>query len=281
MSKLKKKMFRDIKLNKSQFIAIFLMVFLGVLVYGGVRSYMDGMINTAEVFYRENNLEDLNVVGNNFSKDDLEKIKNIENLDMFKKGYFTVQDLSAGMSAYMLEPKENEYILDACSAPGGKTTYIAELMNNKGKILAWDLYEARTNLIKENAQRLGINIINTETNDATKYKAEYNEKFDKILLDVPCMGIGVIKRKPDIKWHRKPEDLKVISKVQYEILENCSKYVKKGGTIIYSTCSILEKENHGIIQKFLEKNPIYTTTEIKIEPTEKQDGFYIAKLIKK
>ena len=211
----------------------------------------------------------------------VEKIKNIENLDMFQKGYFTVQDLSAGMSAYMLEPKENEYILDACSAPGGKTTYIAELMNNKGKILAWDLYEARTNLIKENAQRLGINIINTETNDATKYKAEYNEKFDKILLDVPCMGIGVIKRKPDIKWHRKPEDLKVISKVQYEILENCSKYVKKGGTIIYSTCSILEKENHGIIQKFLEKNPIYTTTEIKIEPTETQDGFYIAKLIKK
>lgn len=211
----------------------------------------------------------------------VEKIKNIENLDMFQKGYFTVQDLSAGMSAYMLEPKENEYILDACSAPGGKTTYIAELMNNKGKILAWDLYEARTNLIKKNAQRLGINIINTETNDATKYKAEYNEKFDKILLDVPCMGIGVIKRKPDIKWHRKPEDLKVISKVQYEILENCSKYVKKGGTIIYSTCSILEKENHGIIQKFLEKNPIYTTTEIKIEPTEKQDGFYIAKLIKK
>lgn len=211
----------------------------------------------------------------------VEKIKNIENLDMFQKGYFTVQDLSAGMSAYMLEPKENEYILDACSAPGGKTTYIAELINNKGKILAWDLYEARTNLIKENAQRLGINIINTETNDATKYKAEYNEKFDKILLDVPCMGIGVIKRKPDIKWHRKPEDLKVISKVQYEILENCSKYVKKGGTIIYSTCSILEKENHGIIQKFLEKNPIYTTTEIKIEPTEKQDGFYIAKLIKK
>ena len=183
----------------------------------------------------------------------VEKIKNIENLDMFKKGYFTVQDLSAGMSAYMLEPKENEYILDACSAPGGKTTYIAELMNNKGKILAWDLYEARTNLIKENAQRLGINIINTETNDATKYKAEYNEKFDKILLDVPCMGIGVIKRKPDIKWHRKPEDLKVISKVQYEILENCSKYVKKGGTIIYSTCSILEKENHGIHCKINKK----------------------------
>lgn len=211
----------------------------------------------------------------------VEKIKNIENLDMFQKGYFTVQDLSAGMSAYVLEPKESEYILDACSAPGGKTTYIAELMNNKGKILAWDLYEARTNLIKENAQRLGINIINTETNDATKYKAEYNEKFDKILLDVPCMGIGVIKRKPDIKWHRKPEDLKVISKVQYEILENCSKYVKKGGTIIYSTCSILEKENHLIIKKFLEKNTNYTTTEIKIDPTEKQDGFYIAKLIKK
>ena len=85
-------------------------------------------------------------------------------------------------------------------------------MNNKGKILAWDLYQSRTNLIEENAKRLGVEIIETEQNDATKYQKQYEEKFDKILLDVPCMGIGVIKRKPDIKWHRKLEDLKIISK---------------------------------------------------------------------
>ncbi len=211
----------------------------------------------------------------------LEKVKNIENIDMFKNGYFTVQDLSAGMAAYMLEPKENDYILDACSAPGGKTTYLAELMGNKGEILAWDLYQSRTNLIEENAKRLGIEIIKTEQNDATKYKKEYEEKFDKILLDVPCMGIGVIKRKPDIKWHRKPEDLKVISKIQYQILENCSKYLKKEGTLIYSTCSIFKEENHDIVQKFLEKNSSYECKEFEIEPTEKQDGFYIAKMQKK
>lgn len=211
----------------------------------------------------------------------LEKVKNIENIDMFKNGYFTVQDLSAGMAAYMLEPKENDYILDACSAPGGKTTYLAELMGNKGEILAWDLYQSRTNLIEENAKRLGIEIIKTEQNDATKYKKEYEEKFDKILLDVPCMGIGVIKRKPDIKWHRKPEDLKVISKIQYQILENCSKYLKKEGTLIYSTCSIFKEENHDIVQKFLEKNFSYECKELEIEPTEKQDGFYIAKMQKK
>ena len=232
----------------------------------------------------ENSLKEKNIEFQETEYEDfliLERVKNLENMDLFKAGNFTIQDISAGLTAKVLEPKENENVLDACSAPGGKTTYMAELMNNKGNIEAWDIHEHRTKLVMENAKRLGINIITTNTKDATKYYKELNGKFDKILLDVPCLGIGVIKRKPDIKWHRKPEDLKVISKVQYEILENCSKYVKKGGTIIYSTCSILEKENHGIIQKFLEKNPIYTTTEIKIEPTEKQDGFYIAKLIKK
>lgn len=162
-----------------------------------------------------------------------------------------------------------------------KTTYLAEIMNNKGKILAWDLYQSRTNLIEENAKRLGIEIIETEQNDATKYQKQYEEKFDKILLDVPCMGIGVIKRKPDIKWHRKLEDLKIISKIQYQILENCSKYLKKEGTLVYSTCSIFKEENHDIVQKFLEENSNYKYEEFEIEPTEKKDGFYIAKIQKK
>ncbi len=211
----------------------------------------------------------------------VEKVKNIENLEIFKKGYFTVQDISAGMAAYMLEPKKGDKILDACSAPGGKTTYIAELMENEGQIDAWDLYETRTKLIKENAERLGITIINTKQNDATKYQKENEKKYDKILLDVPCMGIGVIKRKPDIKWHREEKDLKIISKIQKQILENCSKYLKEKGTIVYSTCSILRKENDIVIKEFLKENPTYICEEHTIEPTEKQDGFFIAKLIKK
>ena len=95
------------------------------------------------------------------------------------------------------------------------------------------------------------------------------------------MGIGVIKRKPDIKWHRKLEDLKIISKIQYQILENCSKYLKKEGTLVYSTCSIFKEENHDIVQKFLEENSNYMYEEFEIEPTEKKDGFYIAKIQKK
>ena len=134
-------------------------------------------------------------------------MKNIENFDLFKKGFFTIEDEGAGLIPIVLAPKQNEVVLDACSAPGGKTTYIAELMNNKGKIEAWDIYEHRLKLVNQNAKRLGINIINTSAKDATKYNEEYKDKFDKILLDVPCLGIGVLKRKPDIKWKRKKENI--------------------------------------------------------------------------
>ncbi len=217
----------------------------------------------------------------------VDKIKKIEDMEEFKKGYFTVQDISAGLSAFLLEPKENEKILDACSAPGGKTTYLAEIMNNNGYIEAWDIHKSRTNLIEENAKRLGITIIKTKIMDATIYDENKKEKFDKILLDVPCLGIGVIKRKPDIKWQRKNEDIEQISNIQQKILETCSKYLKKGGEMIYSTCSILKEENEKNIYKFLEKNKNFELEKIKNEkfleilPNELQDGFFIAKLEKK
>lgn len=228
----------------------------------------------------------------------LNKVKNIENLDLFKKGYFTIQDEAAGFTAEVLSPCNGDYVLDACSAPGGKTTYMAEIMKDIGKIEAWDLHEHRINLINENAKRLGINIINASVNDATKLDNQYIESFDKILLDVPCMGIGVIKRKPDIKWQRKPEDVKEIKEIQYQILNNCSKYLKKGGELVYSTCSILKEENEEIINKFLEnnknfkiskyeknqKNELYKYLEndryFKVYPSEKNDGFFICKLTK-
>ncbi len=211
----------------------------------------------------------------------LEGIKNIENLKIFEQGYFTVQDISAGLAAKYLDPKPGEKILDACSAPGGKTTYLAELMENKGKIEAWDIYINRTNLVKENAKRLGITIIDEKQKDATIYYEEYIEKFDKILLDVPCLGIGVIKRKPDIKWQKELKDVEEITKIQKKILETCTKYLKPGGILIYSTCSILKEENEETIEKFLKENDNFKLEKmLDILPQNRQDGFFIAKIKK-
>ena len=222
----------------------------------------------------------------------LEKVKNIEQLDLFKQGYFTIQDEGAGLIAKVVNPKPNEVILDACSSPGGKTTYMAELMEDKGKIIAWDLHAHRIKLVEENAKRLGIHIIKAECQDATIYKEEYKEKFDKILLDVPCLGIGVLKRKPDIKWKRRPEDIEEITQIQLKILETCSKYVKTNGQIVYSTCSILGDENDKIIDKFLQENEDFVyakigipkaenLNKIQLYQNEKTDGFFICKLQKK
>lgn len=218
----------------------------------------------------------------------LEGIKNIESLKIFEQGYFTVQDISAGLAAKYLDPKPGEKILDACSAPGGKTTYLAELMENKGEIQAWDIYINRTNLVKENAKRLGITIIDEKQKDATIYYEEYNEKFDKILLDVPCLGLGVIKRKPDIKWQKELKDVEEITKIQRKILETCTNYLKPEGTLIYSTCSILKEENEEIVEEFLKKNDNFKLEKIneqnsgilEILPQNNKDGFFIAKLKK-
>ena len=216
------------------------------------------------------------------------KIRNLSELELFKKGYFSVQDISAGKPASVLAPKEGQIVLDMCSAPGGKTTYMAEIMKNKGEIYACDLYEKRLNLVKENAKRLGIDIIKTIKWDATQLNEEFVGKFDKILLDVPCMGIGVIKRKPDIKWKRKKEDIKEISEIQLKILKNCSKYLKKDGELVYSTCSILKEENDSIISKFLIDSDFEIKTEkngdtnknmvYSILPSVEEDGFFICKL---
>ena len=268
-------------------------------------------INKQEVI---NKLEDKGIQVKQGELEDfliIKNVKNIENLPEFKQGFFTVQDESAGLAALFLNPKKGENVLDACSAPGGKTTHLAELMENEGTIDAWDIYEHRLNLIKDNCQRLGVKIVNTKIQNAEepKVSSEQNETiilkdekqefplYDKILLDVPCMGTGVIKRKPDIKWQRKPEDVEEITKIQFNILQNCSKLLKKGGELVYSTCSILREENEEIIEKFLKQNPNFETiTEQEIEkfscfekylkdnkylnilPNEEHDGFFICKM---
>lgn len=217
----------------------------------------------------------------------IKNVKNIGDLELFKQGLFTVQDMGAGKISLMLAPNKNDIVLDACSAPGGKTTHLAELMENEGKIIACDIHPHRIKLVKENASRLGIDIIKTEINDATNFIKEYEEKFDKILLDVPCLGIGVIKRKPDIKWQRKIEDIEEITKVQLEILNKCSQYLKIGGQLVYSTCSILKSENEDLIKKWLESNNMAKTKskykyileqQEKILPDRNTDGFFICKI---
>jgi len=211
----------------------------------------------------------------------IKNVKNIGELELFKKGFFTIQDIGAGKIGLMLSPKENETVLDACSAPGGKTTHLAEIMGNKGTIVACDIHEHRIKLVEDNANRLGIDIIETKLMDASVLQEEYIEKFDKILLDVPCMGIGVMKRKPDIKWQREKEDIEELTELQYKILDNCAKYLKTGGELVYSTCSILKSENENVVEKWLKSNSIYTLEETKrINPTKESDGFFMAKISK-
>ncbi len=222
--------------------------------------------------------------------------KNITKTKEYIEGNITIQDEAAGLSSFVLAPKEGEMVLDACSAPGGKTTYLAELMHNKGNIVAWDIYEERLKQVDQNAKRLGIDIIQTEVHDATKLKEEYINKFDKILLDVPCLGLGVIRRKPDIKWNRQESDIEEIANIQYNILKTCSKYLKNNGVLVYSTCSMLKEENNEIIEKFIkdenfeivnideqipnEFSKITINKMVQFLPSQKHDGFFITMLKK-
>lgn len=214
----------------------------------------------------------------------IKDVKNIGELDLFKQGFFTVQDIGAGEIGFMLLPEPDDIVLDACSAPGGKTTHLAELMKNKGKIIACDIYEHRIKLVEENANRLGITIIETLVKDAQVLEENYIEKFDRILLDVPCLGFGVMKRKPDIKWQRRMEDIEEITQVQFKILEKCANYLKVGGELVYSTCSILKSENEDIIEKWLKSVNVKKCREYKIEaqkkilPSKENDGFFISKI---
>ncbi|MBO5142356.1 MAG: 16S rRNA (cytosine(967)-C(5))-methyltransferase RsmB [Clostridia bacterium] len=203
-------------------------------------------------------------------------------LNSFEGQLYVVQDEAAQLACLKLDPKPEEYILDACSAPGGKTTYIAQLMSNTGRVDAWDIHEHRAKLVKETANKLGITNITTRVADASEYHTQLYEKYDRVLLDVPCSGLGVIRKKPDIKWTRKPEDIDSLLNTQKLILECCSAYVKTGGILVYSTCTVFKDENEKQIQRFLEKHKEFKLLEeIKLFPNvDGTDGFYIAKLEK-
>lgn len=204
----------------------------------------------------------------------------VRKLAEFGTSLYSVQDEAAQLACLKLDPKPGEKILDACSAPGGKTTYIAELMENKGRVDAWDIHPHRVKLVEEAAQNLGIEIIKASVKDASEYTTQFNGHYDKILLDVPCTGIGVIRKKPDIKWTRKKEDIEEMINMQEKILNTCSEYLRTGGKLVYSTCTIFKQENEEQIKKFLMKHTEYRLIEkINLYPhVNETDGFFIAVL---
>ncbi len=212
--------------------------------------------------------------------------KNIENLDCYKKGYFHVQDIASQYCVKALGVKKGDRVIDMCSAPGGKSFTIAEEMENEGDILSCDIYPSRTQLIDDGAMRLGIDCITTCVADSSRYYPNI-KKADKVLCDVLCSGLGVIRRKPEIKY--KPlDDFKDLPNIQYKILSNGAEYVKKGGRLVYSTCTLNKKENDKVCDKFLSQHPNFKC----IQPLETEtfgekyytlmphkngcDGFFIA-----
>lgn len=186
----------------------------------------------------------------------LEKAGEIENLDAFKAGLFHIQDVSSQLCCLTLRPIVNETVIDICAAPGGKTFTMAELMSNSGRLLSLDLYDGRVNLIAEGAKRLGLRIVEPRQNNAVKFSEDL-PLADRVLCDVPCSGLGVIRRKPEIKY-KTEEEFEELPRLQRAILEVSSKYVKDGGTLVYSTCTLSRAENDEVAQDFAENHPEFS-----------------------
>ena len=226
-----------------------------------------------------------------WSKDGLvlDKLTSLSEL-MKKFGqYIYIQDESSMLVADILNPQPEETVFDLCSAPGGKTTHLAQKMGNKGKILATDIYEHKLDLIQENARRLGIKIIKTELQDASEPRKEWQGQADRVLVDAPCSGLGVLGRRAEARWTKKEKDLSKFPFLQKKILAVGATYVKVGGRLVYSTCTLERDENTRVAADFLKNNPNFKAvefahpvtgekiTELQLLPQkDKIDGFYIA-----
>jgi len=175
----------------------------------------------------------------------------------FRDGYVTVQDESSMLVAPALDVQPGMKVLDACASPGGKTSHLAELMQNRGRIVASDVHPHKRDLIAQTARRLGISIIEPIVSDALDLPEKHLGLFDRILLDAPCSGFGVIRRKPDLKWNKTPQDVKEIAALQYRLLERVATMLAPGGKLVYSTCTIEPDENQEIVQRFVREHPAY------------------------
>ena len=217
----------------------------------------------------------------------------------FRNGLITIQDESSMLPATVLNPRSGMKVLDMCAAPGGKTTHMAEKMNNEGSILATDLHPKKLDLIEENTARLGLTIVQTAPIDG-RQAADYlkAEEYDAILVDAPCSGLGVMRRKPDIKYTKREEDLQSLQTIQLNILKNAVQLLKVGGKLVYSTCTVDKEENEGTVKAFLANHPKMEAVTLENLPeqlmTKQQDGmlqvfpqdigsdgFFVAAFIKK
>ena len=203
--------------------------------------------------------------------------------ELYKNGYYTLQNINSQRTALVLEPKPNETIIDVCSAPGGKTTHIAELMENQGRVVAFDIHKHKISLIQKTAERLGISCVEAICHNSENTLDEYKESADRVLADVPCSGIGVIHRKPDIKYNRCEEDITALTQIQAKILNSAAAYVKVGGTLVYSTCTILKEENEDIVSRFLEEHKDFEKDfeNLYLASDTEGSGFYICRMVRK
>ena len=219
----------------------------------------------------------------------------VASLSGFNEGKFYVQDASSQLCAMAVDPKEDEKILDLCAAPGSKSFTVAQLANDKAKVYSFDLHNHRVKLISDGAKRLGITSITAMQGDATKFNPDLCGA-DKVLCDVPCSGLGIIGRKPEIKY-KAIEEINNLKDIQLSILENGSKYLKSGGVLVYSTCALNKAENEQVTEEFLKRNPDFKrdnlpeifekivgekVSEVTLSPLKGDfDGFFISRFIKK
>lgn len=222
--------------------------------------------------------------------------RGIADLPGFKQGWFTVQDSSAQLVSHLLDPQPGETIIDACAAPGGKTTHIAELIQDDGTIWACDRSASRLKKLEENQQRLKLQSIRILAGDSLEF-TQFYETADRVLLDAPCSGLGTLHKRPDIRFRQTPERIQELCVLQKELLEQTASWVKPKGILVYATCTLNLMENERVVENFLEKHPNWTiqspsvdspyaifVTEqgwLKVLPNQHQmDGFFIVKLVK-
>lgn len=210
----------------------------------------------------------------------------------FSEGYFFIQDEASALAVRALSPKRGDFIIDVCSAPGGKSFLSAVLMENEGKVLPFDIHESKISLITSGAARLGLDCICADACDAKEPREELFGKADKLIVDAPCSGLGVISKKSDLKY-KDEKSVETLPCLQLEILEASVKYLKRGGELLYSTCTLIEEENSGVVSEFLKRNPEFSPVDFELGEIKSKngavtlyphvhgtDGFFIARMRK-
>ncbi len=232
----------------------------------------------------------------------------VSELPFLKEGLYIIQDEASQLVTSVVGSKPGERILDACAAPGGKTTHMAQMMKNRGEIYALDLSKLKLSQIEETCQRLGIKIVKTiKGNAAASPPISKGRLFDRILADVPCSGFGTLRKNPDLKWRRGEKDIQRLSELQLSILANLSGYVREGGVVVYSTCTVFHEENEDVVERFLNEHPEFELDPMGMvasafiadekseafrpfipngyfktfPPKDEMDGFFAARLIKR